>query len=379
MTMSVLLLSTVHPPSDPRIVHKIVPALTKNYKVYACLPHAKESMDGQNDVTMIRLPHFRSLYNRIWLSHPLVLWKCFRLKPSIVHIFVPELIPIAFFFSWFGAEIIYEVQENLYKKFSIKSYNNSWLFKKLFHYFDHLARRKFHLIFTENAYLGEYQHLKYPNAVIHNYVSLPFIEQFYRKGEPNIPPVFYYCGVISMERCFDTMVKAFVILKKRVADFKVYFFGPVRFSASEAEQIPGFDIVKDHFEFYGYTDLRVTLKHATGSTAGIALLKPVADYMDSYPTKLFEYMAMELPVITSDFPLYKNVVERTNSGFCISPFDHEKLAEQLFWLIQNPEGAKLLGKNGKTAVKSEYNWTNEEKILLSFYEKIEVKEHLTNL
>ncbi len=54
--------------------------------------------------------------------------------------------------------------------------------------------------------------------------------------------------------------------------------------------------------FHGYTDLKNALPYARGATAGIALLKPVADYLDSYTTKIFEYMAMQLPVITSDFP-----------------------------------------------------------------------------
>ena len=51
---------------------------------------------------------------------------------------------------------------------------------------------------------------------------------------------------------------------------------------------------------------------AARATAGLALLKPVGDYPDSYTTKLFEYMALGLPVITSDFPLYRDVVERSD-------------------------------------------------------------------
>jgi glycosyltransferase involved in cell wall biosynthesis len=363
----VLLLSTVHPPNDPRIVYKIAPSLGASYEVIVALP-GKIPPGQPVSTPRIQLPRFRHLMFRLLLSYPVVLWKCLRLRPQIVHIFVAELIPMAFLFKWMGAKIIYEVQENLYKKLSIKRYNNGILFQYLFRTFDHLARQHFHCIFTDDAYLQEYRSLRFPGAVVHNYASLPLLDQLpTRTDYPVKTPVFIYCGVISMERAFDTLVGALAILRTSYPDFQVHLFGPVLFSQQEAEALPGYQTIKPHLTFYGYTDQRIALSYTQNAVAGLALLKPVGDYPDSYTTKLFEYMALKLPVVTSDFPLYQEVVQSSGCGFCISPYDASALAKTLIWLIRHPRERHSMGQNGREAVENKYNWESEEAILLRYY------------
>jgi len=368
MKQKVLLLSSVHPATDPRILYKIAPSIAPDYEVFCALPDI-ENHTSQAGITMIRLPRHRSLLVRVILTHPVLLWKCIRLRPDLVHIFVPELIPVAFLFQWLGAKVIYEVQENLFKKFEIKTYNNQTIFQILFKFFDHAARRHFYCIFTEDAYLKEYRSLKHPFVIVHNYVSLPFIDKYLKtKQTRQSDPVLFYSGVISMERCFDVLVAGLIILKEKYPNFKMNLFGPVRFNITEAQALPGYATISRHLTFFGYTDFRLVIPFASGAVAGIALLKPVADYQDSYTTKLFEYMALKLPVITSDFPLYKDVVEKSDCGFCISPYNANLLAEKITWLIENPLEAEDMGGNGRRAVEHMYNWKNEEKTLLSFYE-----------
>ena len=161
MNPRVLLLSTVHPPGDPRIRSKIAASLASYYDVFCVLPKAKAAA-GEHEITLLSLPFFKKLTNRLLLAHPMLLWKCLRLRPRIVHIFVPELIPAAFLFQWLGASVIYEVQENMYKKFSIKTFNNHSLYQCAFRFFDQLARQHFRCIFTEDAYLSEYNNLRTP-------------------------------------------------------------------------------------------------------------------------------------------------------------------------------------------------------------------------
>ncbi|GAB3169988.1 glycosyltransferase family 4 protein [Telluribacter humicola] len=329
---------------------------------------------------MIRLPFYSRLLFRLLLCHPVLLWKCLRLRPQVVHIFVPELIPIAFLFRWLGAEVIYEVQENLYKKFSLKRYNNEPLFQQIFRWFDHQARRHFRCVLTEHAYLDEYRNTRYPSTVIHNYVSLAFIDQFKGTASPApAQPTFFYSGVISMERSFDTLVAAFARLKNIYPTFRVHLFGPVQFDWKEAYSLPHFESVQPHLTFYGYTDLRIALPYAHGAIAGIALLKPVGDYPDSYTTKLFEYMALGLPVITSDFPLYREVVERTQCGFCISPFDADALADAFKWLVDHPEEASAMGQRGRQAVEKKYNWQSEETALRQLYSTLIPSKSVTDI
>ncbi|GAB2783290.1 glycosyltransferase family 4 protein [Rhabdobacter roseus] len=369
MKPRVLLLSTVHPPTDPRIVYKIAPALAQEYEVLCALPQATST---EAAITMIRLPRFHRLLFRLLFCHPVVLWKCLRLRPAVVHLFVPELIPIGFLFRWLGAEVIYEVQENLYKKFTLKRYNNEPVFQQLFRYFDHWARRYFRLVLTEHAYLEEYRRLAFPATVVHNYAALPFLDHYAAQGTASTSRChrFFYSGVISMERGFDTLIAALALLRRQQVDFEVHLFGNVLFSWEEARALPDFDTVRPHLTFYGYTDLRLALPYAQRARAGIALLKPVGDYPDSYTTKLFEYMALELPVVTSDFPLYREVVERHQCGFCISPYNPQALADNLLWLVEHPLESEQMGQRGRRAVEQNYNWATEVQTLLTLYKTL---------
>ncbi|KAA6440133.1 glycosyltransferase family 4 protein [Dyadobacter flavalbus] len=366
----ILLLSVVHPATDPRILYKIAPSLAIHHEVFCALPNARSNQQKSN-IAFINLPYFRQLLSRLLFCHPVMLWKCLRIRPDLVHIFVPELIPAAFLFKWLGAKIIYEVQENLYKKFSIKQFNNGLVFRAIFRLFDHLARKSFFCVFTEDAYLQEYENLALPYAVIHNYASIPFMDEYGAREFPvNEKPEFFYAGVISMERCFDVLVTALSKLKTRYPDFRMHLFGPVRFQPGEAASLPGYAEIRPNLIFYGYTDQKRLLSYAKNAVAGIALLKPVADYPDSYTTKLFDYMALKLPVIASDFLLYRHVVEQSECGFCISPYDAGILYQKLLWLIQNPEKGAVMGRNGRKAAEIHYNWKQEEAILLSFYKTI---------
>lgn len=134
--------------------------------------------------------------------------------------------------------------------------------------------------------------------------------------------------------------------------------------------ISAFTQVRDQFHFYGYTDQRQAFPVAARATAGLALLRPVGDYPESYTTKLFEYMALGLPVITSDFSLYRAVVDQYACGFCVSPDDPTAVTQALLFLIEHPDEAKAMGERGRKAVEVAYNWRTEAKKLITFYSTI---------
>ena len=365
----VLHISTAHQPQDPRVVFKQCQTLTEHYDVFCAIPHSNPAVAPA--IHFISLPYFQRVIWRTLLTCPFILLRCVWLRPKVVHVYVPEFLPFAYVFQLFGAQIIYEVQENLHKKMHLKTLNNSFLLTKAFTFFDQLARQHFYLIFTEHSYLATYPLLAKPFAVIYNYPSLNFIEAFRKPYRPNADqPSFFYIGWLSFERAFDTLVDALAQLKALYPAFTMHLFGRRLFTEADLTAIPGFSAVQENLYFYDYTDQRIAFTHASGATVGLALLKPVGDYEDSYPTKLFEYMALGLPVITSNFPLYQAVVEQHNCGFCVSPYESTQIAEKLVYLIEHVDEARAMGQRGRQAVEQFYNWTSEADKLINFYEQI---------
>ena len=107
------------------------------------------------------------------------------------------------------------------------------------------------------------------------------------------------------------------------------------------------------------------------SRVGIVTIYPTPKYLESYPTKLFEYMAAGLPVIASDFPGWRPFVELHECGLLVDPQDSHAIARAIQWILENPREAEAMGRRGRVAVEKHYNWEQEIPRLLSFYEEVE--------
>lgn len=105
------------------------------------------------------------------------------------------------------------------------------------------------------------------------------------------------------------------------------------------------------------------------SVAGLVTLHPVINYLDALPIKMFEYMAAGIPVIASDFKLWRTIVEGSACGICVDPMDPAAIAKAIDFLVSHPDVAYRMGQCGREAVMSRFNWTNEEAKLLRFYEQ----------
>jgi glycosyltransferase involved in cell wall biosynthesis len=104
--------------------------------------------------------------------------------------------------------------------------------------------------------------------------------------------------------------------------------------------------------------------------AGLAIFPPTTHYMNKELTKFFEYMLAGVPVICSYFPVWRELVEDTNAGLVVDPFDRNAITHAVEYLKTHPQEAIKMGENGKRAVLERYNWDIEGKKLLGLYKQI---------
>jgi glycosyltransferase involved in cell wall biosynthesis len=97
---------------------------------------------------------------------------------------------------------------------------------------------------------------------------------------------------------------------------------------------------------------------------------PLKRHIEGLPVKLFEYMATGLPLIASNFPLWRQIVEKYNCGICVDPTKPKEIASAIRYLYENPKIGNQMGQNGRKAILGEYNWERESKKLLDVYSKI---------
>jgi hypothetical protein len=103
---------------------------------------------------------------------------------------------------------------------------------------------------------------------------------------------------------------------------------------------------------------------------GLVILHPNINYVQSQPVKLFEYMAAGLPVIASDFPLWREIIDGAKCGLLVDPFDVKGIAEAITWLLEHPHEAELMGKRGQEAVYQKFNWNTEADKLIACYNEL---------
>ena len=85
--------------------------------------------------------------------------------------------------------------------------------------------------------------------------------------------------------------------------------------------------------------------------------------------KIFEYMQAGLPIICTDYDLFKEIVDKYDCGICVEPHNAKQIEAAIQFLISNKEKAYQMGKNGRKAVLQEYNWSTQEKEYLKIIKK----------
>jgi glycosyltransferase involved in cell wall biosynthesis len=183
-------------------------------------------------------------------------------------------------------------------------------------------------------------------------------------------PTVGYIGAVSPLRGILKILEALKILEKKGVRTKFECIGPVdkELRCIIDNIIKSYQMQKVFIR--GYMKPDEGLKIIASCHIGLAILKNIPNYIESYPTKIFEYMALGLPVITSDFPLYKKIIQEANCGYCVDPENATEIADAIEYLIAHPEEANQMGQNGKEAVQGKYSWRNEEIKLIGFYFKI---------
>ena len=133
--------------------------------------------------------------------------------------------------------------------------------------------------------------------------------------------------------------------------------------ARQIKLCPGWQRVSDH----GFLDRTGVHQVMERAIAGLVTLHPLTNYLDAQPVKMFEYMAAGIPVIASDFPRWREIIDTCGCGICVDPLQPDKIAQAIDFLVQNPEVAEQMGENGRLATSKYFNWQREEEKLIELY------------
>jgi glycosyltransferase involved in cell wall biosynthesis len=368
--MQICHLTSVHNRYDTRVFIKMCSSLanTEGFDVTLIVADGKGN-EVKNNVSIIDAG--ARCENRIYRMTKTVgkiFQKAKEQNSDIYHLHDPELIPVGLKLKKLKKKVIFDIHENVYLQIKDKNYLPFFLrslIAKLYRYYELRAITKFDkLILAELSYQEYYSRFSSNIVTILNMPQLSMMGNYLETEKKN---EFFYIGWISIDRGIDVLLAAIEILKKEIPDIFFHFIGQYDLKLSgliHAEK------ENKNLKFYGPIPLNEGIEYARNCKAGLSILKPIDNHTRSYSTKIFEYMALGLPVITSNFQLYKDIVENEYCGICVDPLDPQEISDAIMYIINHPEEAKRMGQNGRMAVLNKYNWKKEEEKLLSLYEEL---------
>lgn len=365
--------TTVHPRHDARIYHKeaqslraldadVVVLVADGLGDEAASPHGPEIRDmGCTG---------RGRLLRVLAGNAKCVRALTQLKPAVVHFHDPELIPMGLLLKALGYKIVYDVHEDVPKQILDKHWiplHLRRLVSRAMSAVERIAKASFDGFVAATPHIAA----KFPTArtaLVQNYPIATELAEAGAAPYAQRPPQIAYVGGISATRGAREMIDAMAVLTKEGCDARLQMAGLITPALYETalRQRPGWDAVTYH----GQVGRKAVAALLGTARTGLVTLQPTPSYLEALPVKMFEYMAAGLPVIASDFPLWRAIVSESQCGLLVDPTQPAAIAAAIRWILAHPEEAEAMGRRGQAAVAKRYTWKNEAGELLALYGRL---------
>ncbi len=290
-----------------------------------------------------------------------------QIDADIYHFHDPELLPYGYKLKKKGFKVIFDSHEFIWKQIECRDYLPK-AFRKivslLYRKCEEYVVSKIDAVVVPCTYDGKsYFGNKCKREVLVN--NLPRYEELDKAEVPFCDRKRQACYIGGM-----TKQRGAVVMAKACMQTGIPLVLAGKFSSDEFEK----DVlgISSAIIFRGNLQRPEVKKLLGESFMGICVLQDEGQYrhLDNLPTKVYEYMGAGMPVIISDFPYYKKIVQRYKCGRCVCPDHVDDIAAHMEWLLKHPKEAEEMGRNGRRIVMQKFNWQVEEKKLLVLYDEL---------
>jgi glycosyltransferase involved in cell wall biosynthesis len=214
------------------------------------------------------------------------------------------------------------------------------------------AERYVHLILAEQGYVSRFSR---PHPVVPNTTYVPEVP-----APPGDDRRVVYVGHLSPDRGVGEMVELARLLRRR--GVTVELIGPADARARALIEPAHSDGL---LRWHGFVPNEAAMKMTDGALAGLSLLQDEPNFRHSLPTKVVEYMAHGVPVVTTPLPIAAELATRHECGFVVPFRDPGAAADAVLRLADDASLRAKMGARGHEAAYSEFGWPADARAFIA--------------
>lgn len=363
--MNICHVTSVHPLNDGRIYEKECISLSKaGHVVY--LVGAGDYFEA-NDVNIVSVgSNAKNRFKRFFKLDKEIIQTALSLECDVYHLHDPELLRYAMLIKRKGHSVIFDSHEDVPRQIADKKWI-PFCFRKIISFIyekweKHICKRIDYVVAATEKISSIFMQYGIKTETINNYPIEEGIEIEIKEREKN---VLCFAGGLSESNGIRQLIDVVCELD----EVRLILAGPME------ECIRTYLEEKkcDRIQYKGIIRREEVINLYCKSTIGIVVDLPTGNNIDGLPIKLFEYMSVGLPIITSDFPLRHKIFEKYLCGKLVDPFNHQEYKKTVLEILRDNSFQKQCSENGIRAVSEEYNWKSQEKTLCKIYMSLEEK------
>lgn len=362
--ISVVHATTVHNWYDNRIFEKMVCGLAKRGWRVTYIAQGPIPKDKYPDIDFRELPS-GGLKTRIGNNFR-VLALATGIGRSIFHFHDPELMLVGLVLRALGWQVVYDVHEDYKLSIRQKSFGGHFVRTVVAHavaLLETFCRAVMHVILAEKAYL-----YRFPKAqfVLNYPLKQSAVKRNRRTKWDRLNLI--YTGTVSVDRG----ALLFSEILHLIPNAELYIVGNCGKDLEETIRRASVDVADRLHINVKENGVRFSViedfyRHGEWAY-GLALFPKTRHYHEKELTKFFEYMRYGIPILCSNFPVWKKLVEENGAGICINSEDLKTDLLRRLPELCDRKGWQSLADN-VFAAASKYSWDTQLNKLENLYRR----------
>ena len=352
-----LVVTVVHHPDDARIRHRQIPALLAHgWQVTYAAPWSGYGLDpAAGQVDGLRTLDVRRALGRDRLAAQASARALLREhgpEHDVVLLHDPELVPTTLGLNL--PTVVWDVHEDTAAAVAVRAWVPDALRPVLSRGMtavERLAERRMPLLLADARYAERFR-LTHP--VVPNTTLVPAAPRPAGTVDEDGVQRVVYLGSVTMERGAAELVEIGRRLSAATdGGARLEVLGTAH---GQAKPLLRSAQQEGALVWHGFVPNPEALARVEGALAGLSPLHEVRNFLPSMPTKVVEYLAHAVPVISTPLPVAADVVERSGGGILVPYRDVEQTVDQLLRWYADPAEAAAVGRRGHALARTELDW-----------------------